>query len=327
MTIRRAVFRAFCASFMPLGLVLEVPAFAQQDYPGRAIRLITPAAQGGTTDLLARVFGARLSDAFKQQVLVDNRASASGVIAGELTANAPPDGYTLLLAYHQHTINAALNPKLPYHPVTSFTPITQLTTAAQLLVVQASVPPRTLDEFVAWTKTFPGALNIGSAGIGSGGHLAGELYKLMTGVKAEHIPYKGSGPALMALLAGEYHFNFAGMQAAQPHVRSGRLRAIAVTAPKRIAALPELPAMAETLPGFEVVGWYGIVGPANLPRPIVTRLHGELIRILNQPDVRERIVADGSEPVGSMPDEFRQFMLDDLAKWAKVVKESGAKLD
>jgi tripartite-type tricarboxylate transporter receptor subunit TctC len=312
---------------MTLGLALDMPAFAQQDYPNRPIRLITPAAPGGTTDLLARVFGARLSEALKQQVIVDNRASASGVIAGELTASAPPDGYTLLLAYHQHTINAALNPKLPYHPVNSFTPITQLTTAGLLLVVQASAPPRNLDEFIAWTKSYPGALNIGSAGIGSGGHLAGELYKLMTGVKAEHIPYKGTGPALMALLAGEYHFNFAGIQAAQPHARSGRLRALAVTAPKRVAALPELPAMAEALPGFEVVGWYGVVGPANLPKPIVARLHDELVKILNRPDVRERIVADGSEPSGSTPEEFREFMLADLAKWAKVVKESGAKLD
>ena len=327
MRIRRAVFRTTCAFLIPLCLIPGAPADAQQDYPVRPIRLITPAAQGGTTDLLARVFGARLSDAFKQQVVVDNRASASGVIAGELTANAPPDGYTLLLAYHQHTINAALNPKLPYHPVNNFTPITQLTSAAQLLVVNASAPPRNLEEFIAWTKGFPGALNVGSAGIGSGGHLAGELYKLMTGVKAEHIPYKGSGPALMALLAGEYHFNFAGMQAAQPHVRSGRLRAIAVTAPRRVAALPELPAMAEALPGFEVVGWYGVIGPANLPRPIVARLHAELVRILNQPEVHERIVADGSEPVGTTPEEFRQFMLADLAKWARVVKESGAKLD
>src|SRR5450830_778608 len=248
MKSRRCNFHVVSVFVMALGLVAcPAPGLAQQDYPSRPIRLITPAAPGGTTDILARVFGARLSEALKQQVIVDNRASASGVNAGELTANAPPDGYTLMLAYHQHTINAALNPKLPYHPVTSFTPITQLTTAALLLVVQASAPPRTLNEFIAWTKSYPGALNVGSAGIGSGGHLAGELYKQMTGVKAEHIPYKGSGPALMALLAGEYQFNFAGIQAAQPQVRSGRLRALAVTAPRRIAALPELPAMAEAL--------------------------------------------------------------------------------
>jgi len=319
--------RVFCLFFVFLGLAVGAQALAQQDYPSRPIRLITPAAQGGTTDLLARVFGARLAEVFKQQVVVDNRASASGVIAGELTANAPPDGYTLLLAYHQHTINAALNPKLPYHPVNSFTPITQLTSAALMLVVNPATPVRSLEEFLSWTRNYPGPLNYGSAGNGSGGHLAGELYKLMTGVKAEHIPYKGSGPAMMDLVAGQYHYNFAGIQGAQTLVRSGKLRALAVTAPRRLAALPDLPAVAEMLPGFEVVGWYGVIGPANLPGPIVTRLHEELAKVLGQPEVRERIVADGSEPIGSTPGEFRQFMLADLAKWAKVVKQSGAKLD
>ncbi len=308
-------------------LALALPAAAQEDYPSKPIRLVTPAAQGGTTDILARVFGAKLTEAFKQQVLVDNRASASGVVGGEIVAKAPPDGYTLLLAYHQHTVNAALNPRLPYHPVNSFTPIMQLTSAAQLLVVNAASPPRTLEEFIAWTKGYPSSLNFGSAGIGSGGHLAGELYKQMTGVKAEHVPYKGSGPALVALLGGEYQFNFAGLQAAQVQVRAGRLRAIAVTSPKRVASMPDVPAMAEALPGFEIVGWYGVLGPANLPAPIVAKLHAELLKALNSPDVRERIVADGSEPVGNTPEAFRQFLLADAAKWAKLVKESGAKMD
>jgi tripartite-type tricarboxylate transporter receptor subunit TctC len=297
------------------------------DYPSRPIRLITPAAPGGTTDILSRLVGARLTDVFKQQVVVDNRASASGVIAADITAHAPPDGYTLFMAYHQHTVNAALNPKLPYHPVNDFTPITQLTRAGLMLVVHPSTPVKNLKEFIDWTKNFKGALNFGSAGNGSGGHLAGELYKLMTGVKAQHIPYKGSGPALIDLAAGQYHFNFAGMQASQAFVKSGKLRALAVTAPKRVAALPDLPAVAEVLPGFEVVGWYGIVAPAKLPRPILTRLHDEIVKIIHQPEVRERIVADGSEPVGSTPEEFRQYMLADLTKWAKLVKESGAKLD
>jgi tripartite-type tricarboxylate transporter receptor subunit TctC len=308
-------------------LALSGPVLAQETYPSKPIRLITPAAQGGTTDILARVFGAKLSEVFKQQVLVDNRASASGVVAGDIVANAPPDGYTLLLAYHQHTVNAALNPKLPYHPVNSFTPITQLTSAGLMLVVNVASPPKTLEEFIAWTRGYQGALNFGSAGIGSGGHLAGELYKQMSGVKAEHVPYKGSGPALTALLGGEYQYNFAGIQAAQAQVRGGRLRALAVTTPKRIAAIPDLPAVAEALPGFEVVGWYGVIGPAKMPEPIVARLHAELIRILNLPEVRDRIVLDGSEPVGNSPEAFRQFMLADLAKWAKLVKESGAKLE
>jgi len=312
-------------SALLLFLALAAPSQAQQDYPTRPIRLITAAAQGGTSDILARTFAVHLTEALRQPVVVDNRASASGVIAGELTANAPPDGYTLFLAYHQHTVNAALNPKLPYHPVNSFTPITQLTTAG--LMLDPATPVTNLREFVDWTKSFKGQLNYGSAGIGTGGHLAGELYKMMTGVKAEHIPYKGSGPALMDLLAGQYHFNFAGMQAAQTQVRAGKLRALAVTAPKRLAVLPDLPAVAEALPGFEVVGWYGVIGPAGLSRTIVARLHDEFVKVLNRPDVRERIVADGSEPAGTTPEEFRLFMLADLAKWAKLVKESGAKLD
>jgi tripartite-type tricarboxylate transporter receptor subunit TctC len=310
-----------------LGLAFGSAALAQQDYPNRPIRLITPAAQGGTTDILARIFGAKLSEVFKHQVVVDNRASAAGVIAGQMTATAAPDGHTLLLAYHQHTVNAALNPNLPYHPVDSFTPITQLTSAGLMLVVNPSAPVNSLAEFVAWTKNFKGALNFGSAGIGSGGHLAGELYKLMTGVKAEHIPYKGAGPAMADLIAGQYHFNFSGLQGAQVQVRAGRLRAIAVTTPKRLAAIPDMPAMAEALPGFEVVGWYGVIAPANMPKPLVAKLHEELVKILNQPDVRSRIESDGSEPVGSSPEEFRRFMRADMDKWAKLVKESGAKLD
>lgn len=313
------------ALLLSLGLALGGSALAQDDYPNKPVRLITPAAQGGTTDLLARLFGARLSDVFKQQVLVENRASASGVIAGEMVAKAAPDGYTLILAYHQHTVNAALNPKLPYHPVNDFTPITQLTSAGLMLVVHPSAPPKTLAEFIAWTRDHPGPLNFGSAGIGSGGHLAGELYKQMTGVKAEHIAYKGAGPAMMDLVAGQYHYNFSGLQGAQTLIRGGKLRGLAITTPNRVPSLPEVPAVAEALPGFEVVGWYGVLAPANLPRLLLTRLHAELIRILNAPDIRERIVADGSEPVGSSPEEFRQFMLADTAKWARVVKASGAK--
>jgi tripartite-type tricarboxylate transporter receptor subunit TctC len=300
---------------------------ADNNYPNRPVRFITPAAPGGTTDILARLFSARLTEVFRQQFIVDNRASANGVIAAELTKNSPPDGYTLFLAYHQHTVNAALNPKLPYHAVNDFTAITQLTRAGLMLVVHPSNPAKTVKEFVEWTKTFQGPINFGSAGNGSGGHLAGELYKLVTGIKAQHIPYKGSGPALTALAGGEYHFNFAGMQAAQGLVRGGKLRGLAVTAPKRVAALPDMPAMSEVLPGFEVVGWYGVMAPPKMPKALLTRLHTEIINVLNRPDTRERILADGSEPVGSSPEEFRRFLLADLDKWAKVVKMSGARLD
>jgi len=311
-----------------LGVLCAVALTAQgQDYPARPIRLLTPAAPGGTTDLLARLFGAKLSEAFAQQVIVDNRASASGVIAGEITAKAPPDGYTLMLAYHQHTVNAALNPNLPYHPVNDFTPITQLTTAGFLLVVNPASPPQNLAEFIDWTKKAQAPLNFGSAGLGTGGHLAGELYKQMTGVKAQHIPYKGTGPSLVDLMGGRYDFTFAGLVGAQVQVRAGKLRAIAITTPKRIAAMPELPAVAEALPGFEVVGWYGVIAPAGMPAPLVKRLHDELVRELALPDVKSRIAADGAEPAGTASEDFRAFMAADLAKWAKLVKESGAKLD
>lgn len=315
-------------SVLVMALAVGVaPAAAQQDYPNRPIRLLTPAAPGGTTDFLARLFGAKLSDVFKQQLVVDNRGSAAGVIAGELTANAAPDGYTLLLAYHQHTVNAALLSKLPYHPVNSFTPITQITAAGLLLVMNPSSPPKNLKEFVEWTRNFKGALNFGSAGIGSGGHLAGELYNLMAGVKAQHIPYKGTGPALIDLMAGQYHYNFTGLTGGTTLMRAGKLRGIAVTMPKRVAAFPDIPAVAEALPGFEIVGWYGVIGPAKLPKPIVTRLHDEFVKVLKQRDIHERILEVGAEPVGSTPEQFRKFLHADVAKWAKIVKESGAKLN
>jgi len=302
-------------------------AAAADNYPSRPIRLITPAAPGGTTDFLARLVGAKLGEALKQQVVVDNRASASGVIAAELTAHSPPDGYTLFVAYHQHTVNAALNPKLPYKVLDDFTPITQMTAAGLLLLVNPSSPAKTLKEFVDWTRNFKGPLNFGSAGIGSGGHLAGELYNLMAGVKAQHIPYKGTGPALIDLIGGQYQYNFAGLAGAVPMMKSGKLRGIAVTTPKRLAALPDVPAMAEALPGFEIVGWYGIFGPAKMPKPLVTRLHDEIVKVLQRQDVKDIIAGDGAEPVGNTPEQFRKYLDADVAKWAKLVKESGAKLN
>jgi tripartite-type tricarboxylate transporter receptor subunit TctC len=314
-----------CAALL-MSAAAALPAAAQGEFPNRTIRLITPAAPGGTTDILSRLVAAKLTETMGQQVIVDNRASASGVNAGEITARAAPDGYTLLLVYHQHTINAALNAKLPYHPVNDFTPISQLTSAGLFLVVNPSTPAKTPKEFLDWTRSLKGSINFGSAGIGSGGHLAGELYNLMAGIKAQHIPYKGSGPALADLVGGQYHYNFAGMQAAQSLVRAGRLRGIAVSNPKRIAAMADVPAMAEVLPGFELVGWYGIAGPAKMPKPLVSRLNTELLKFLAMPDVRERILADGSEPVGNDPETFRKYMLADMIKWAKLVKESGAKL-
>jgi len=311
----------FARAVIVLAVVLApVLAHAQSNYPNRPIRLITPAAPGGTTDILARLFGARMSETFKQQVVVDNRASASGVNAAEIVARAPADGYTLFLPFIQHTVNAALNPNLPYKVVDDFTPVSQLTAGGMMLLVPVSSPVKNLKEFMEWSKGYKGALNYGSAGLGSGGHLAGELYNQMAGVKAQHIPYKGAGPAMIDLVGGQYQFGFAGMQGSQVLVRAGKLRALAVTTPKRVSVLPDLPTMAEVLPGFDVMGWYGVLGPARLPKDIVAKLHDELVRILALPDVRERILADGSEPVGSTPEVFRKYLLADAAKWAKLIK-------
>ena len=308
---------------------VTVPTRAAQEdaasYPSRSVRFITPAAPGGTTDFLARLFSQKLTENLKQQFIVDNRASASGVLAGELTANAAPDGYTLFVPYHQHTINYALMSKLPYHPVNDFTPITQLTAAGLMLVVHPSSPPKNLKEFIDWTKNYKGSLNFGSAGIGSGGHLAGELYKLVTGVKAEHIPYKGTGPATTALLGQEYQFNFMGLTSATSFVANGRLKAIAVTTLKRLKSNPDIPTMDESgLPGFEVVGWYGVFAPAKLPKPLLTKIHDELIRAMKDPMVQKAIFDQGAEPVGNSPEEFRKYLLADMEKWRKVVKASGA---
>ena len=296
------------------------------NYPARPVRFITPAAPGGTTDILARLFSDRLTRNLKQQFIVDNRASASGVLAAELTTNAAPDGYTLFLPYHQHIINAALLPKLPYHPIDDFTPITQLTSAALLLVVHPATPAKDFKEFLTWAKGYKGALNFGSAGIGSGGHLSGELFKLMTGVQAVHIPYKGTGPALAALLAQEYHFNFMGLAAGSRMAATGKLRALGITSAKRAPGLPDIPTIAEQgLPGFEVEGWYGVMGPKNMPPALVQRLHGELIKIMHTPEMQKTLVNMGSTAIGSTPQEFRKYLVGDLDKWSKVVKASGAK--
>ena len=300
-------------------------AVAADNYPSRPIRIITPAAPGGTTDYLARLLSARLTEVWKQQAIVDNRASASGVNAAEITKNSAPDGYTLFLVYHQHTVNAAIIPKLPYHPVNDFTPISQMTEAALLLIVNPSHRAKSLKEFVDWSKASKEPINYGSAGIGSGGHMAGELYNLMAGIKAQHIPYKGTGPAIIDLIAGQYHFNFAGLAGALVQTRSGKLRGVAVTAPKRLKALPDIPAMAEALPGFEIVGWYGLAAPANLPKPLIAKIHAETVAYVKSPEFIKRASADGAEPVGSDPETFRQFMLADMKKWAEVVKRSGAK--
>lgn len=319
--------RGVTAALAVLGLVVPAASvLAADSYPTRPVRIVTPAAPGGTTDFLARLLAAHLTKAWNYQAIVDNRGSASGVNGAEIVQQSAPDGYTLLIPYHQHTVNAALIPKLPYHPVNDFTPITQMTAGGLLLVVNPSHPAKTAKDFVQWTKTTKDLVNFGSAGIGSGGHLAGELYKLMTGTKAQHIPYKGTGPASIALIQGEYHYNFMGLTGAFTQVRAGKLRAIAVSGGKRIKAAPDVPALAEVVPGFEVVGWYGVVGPAKLPKPLLNKIHAEIANYVKSPEFGKVAEANGSEAVTNSPEQFRQFMLDDMKKWSDVVKSAGIKM-
>jgi tripartite-type tricarboxylate transporter receptor subunit TctC len=307
-----------------LGLAIPVaPAQAADNFPSRTVRLITPANPGGTTDFLARLLSVHLTKIWGQQAIVDNRGSASGVNAAEITKNSAPDGHTLFMVYHQHTVNAGLIAKLPYHPVNDFTPITQMTEGGLLLVVNPSHPAKNAKEFVQWAKTTKEPINFGSAGIGSGGHLAGELFKLMTSSPGQHIPYKGTGPAVVGLLGGEYHYNFMGLTGAFAQVRSGKLRAIAVSTLKRIPTAPDVPAMSEVVPGFEVVGWYGVMGPAKMPKPLVDKIHAGILSLVNAPEFAKIMRDNGSEPRSSSPEELRQFMLADMKKWADVVKRAG----
>ena len=309
-----------------LGLAVSMaPAQAADNYPTRSVRIITPAAPGGTTDFLARLLAVHLTNTWSQQAIVDNRGSASGVNGAEITKNAAPDGYTLFMPYHQHTVNAALIAKLPYHPVNDFTPISQMTEGGLLLVVNPSHPAKNAKEFMQWAKTSKDPINFGSAGIGSGGHLAGELFKLMAGTQAQHIPYKGTGPAITGLLSGEYHFNFMGLTGAFGQVRAGKLRAIAVSTAKRLPTAPDVPALSEVLPGFEVVGWYGVAGPAKLSKPLVVKIHAAIVSLVKSPDFIKTMRNNGSEAVSSMPEAFRQFMLDDMKKWGDVAKRAGIK--
>jgi tripartite-type tricarboxylate transporter receptor subunit TctC len=297
-------------------------------FPNRPIRFIIPAPPGGTTDILGRLVGQHLTEVFKQQVVVDNRGGAGGVVAAEITAKAAPDGYTLLVAYTSHTINATLNPKVPYRPVDDYRPITQATRAGLVLVVNLQLPVKSVQELIAYGKANPGKLNFSSAGNGSGGHMAGELLKMMTGIKAQHVPYKGTGPSLIDLAGGQVQMSFAGMVPVQPLIRSGRVRALAVTTAQRIPSLPDLPTVAESgVPGFEVVGWYGFLAPAGVPKPIVAKFHTEIVKVLRDPEVTRRLTTDGAEIVASAPDEFEKFLRADIVKWAKVVKASAAQLD
>ena len=311
------------------GCAAAQTAFAQTaPFPNRPLRFIVGFAAGGSTDIIARVVAQKLTEALQQSVVVDNRAGANGNIAAEATAKALGDGYTMLMAANGLTINASLYKNLPYNPLTDFAPITQVAVIPNVLVVHPSLPVNSVRELVALARARPGQLTHGSSGTGSPGHMAGELFKMMTGVKFVHVPYKSSAQALIDVLAGNIQIAFPTSFVAMPQIKTGKLRALGVTGIKRSPSLPELRTLDEAgVRGYEVVGFYGIVAPAGTPPEIVARLNREITKILRMPDVEARLLRDGAEPVASTAAEFRTYIEADVRKWAKVIAAAGLRFE
>lgn len=301
---------------------------AAQSYPSRAIRIVVPFPAGGTSDILARAVGQKLTEEWKQPVIIDNRPGASANIGAELVVKSPPDGYTLLLASTIHTINPSLYSKLGYDPVRDFTPVTLIAATSQVLAVHPSLPVKTVKELVAYAKKRPGQINYSSAGNGSQPHLTAELFKARTGIDIVHVPYKGAPPAMNDLLAGHVALSFATAPSAVPHAKSGKLRALAVSTAKRISALPDVPTIDESgVPGFEASGSNGLVGPAGMPAPVVEKLNAAVIRIVKEPAMSRFLSEQGADPYTTTPAEYAAYIKAEVAKWAKAVKDSGARVD
>jgi tripartite-type tricarboxylate transporter receptor subunit TctC len=296
------------------------------DYPNRPIRLLVPYAPGGPVDISARIVAQKLTDAFGQQVIVDNRAGGGGNIAVEIVAKSAPDGYTLLMgANGTNAINPSLYPKLAVDPVRELAPLGLVASSPMILVAHPSLPAGSVKELVALAKAKPGTINFASSGSGSTAHLSSELLKMMAGVQIVHIPYKGAGPALTDLVAGQTQFMITGVSSTLPFVKSGKLKALGVSSEKRLAILPDVPTVAEALPGYEVITWYGVFAPVATPKPITEKLAEALKRIVASPDAKERFAALGADANYLPPDQFAAMIRTETAKWAKVIRESGAK--
>jgi tripartite-type tricarboxylate transporter receptor subunit TctC len=315
------LFAAFAA-----GITLSAYA---QSYPTKPVRLVVPFPAGGTTDILARIIGQELSKNLKQPVVVDDRPGAGGNIGSDMVAKAAPDGYTLVMgAVGTHAINASLYKKMLYDPVKDFAPVVLVATVPNVLVVPASLRVNSVKELIAYGKANPGKLDFGSSGNGTSIHLSGELFKSMTGINMRHVPYKGSAPAVTGLLGAEVQMMFDNLPSSLPHIRVGKLKALGVTSAKRSAALPNVPTIAEAgVPGYEVTSWFGILAPKGTPPDIVAKLNGEVVKILESPETKKRILEQGAEPVGGTPERFAALIKSEVPKWAKLVKDSGAKVD
>jgi tripartite-type tricarboxylate transporter receptor subunit TctC len=296
-----------------------------QGYPTRPIRMLVPFSAGaGVTDIMARLVGQHLSAGLGQPVVIENRPGAGGIPGMEAASKAAPDGYTLLMTNVILAVNSYLYPKLPYDPVKDFMPVTLVNTAPLMLVVHPTVAANSVKELIAYAKAHPGELSFGSGGVGSTPHLSGELFKSLSGIDALHVPYKGGAPALADLVAGQLAFMIENVPGTLPLVKDGKLRALAITSRHRSPLVPDLPTMEEAgVPGYEVVGWNGIVAMTGTPPEIVARLHAEVAKILRSPEVKQKMVALGAQPVGSTPDEFAAFIKAEMARWGKIIKEKG----
>ncbi len=302
-------------------IVAMTPAFGDT-YPSKPVRIVVPFAPGGSTDILARTIAQKLTETWKQQVLVDNRAGANGIIGADLVAKAAPDGYNLVMgSIGTHATNASLYSKMPYDTLRDFSPISLAALVELVLVVHPSLPAHSVKELIALAKAQPGKLDYASGGQGASQHLAMELFQYMTGVKMIHVPYKGSGPALPDLLSGQAPIMFADMPLVSQYIKADRLRALAVANKTRNRALPKVPTVAEAgVPGYYATAWYGLFAPGATPAPIVTKLNTEVVRILHAPDVQERLRGIGADPVGDTPQEFREFQRSEMERWAKVIR-------
>jgi tripartite-type tricarboxylate transporter receptor subunit TctC len=312
-----------------LAILAPHAAAAADAYPAKPLRFVVAFPPGGGTDIIARSIAQKLAERIAQQVVVDNRPGAGGNIGTDMVAKSAPDGYTLLMgSAGPLAINASLFGKMPFDPIKDLAPVTLAASTPNVLVVHPALRAATLKELIALAKARPGEINFASSGHGTPAHLAGELFNLMAGVKMVHVPYKGAAPALADLLGGQVQIMFSTMPPALPHVRDGKLRALAVTSAKRSPAAPELPTVDETaLPGFEANTWHGVVVPAGTPGAIVARLNREIVAILHLPDVVERFSSQGAEALGSTPEEFAAYIKSETLKWAKVVRDSGAKAE
>jgi tripartite-type tricarboxylate transporter receptor subunit TctC len=308
-------------------MVAAAPALGQS-YPTKPIRIVAPSTPGDAPDVIARLVADKLSAALGQQVVVDNKPGAGGVVGSESVAKSAPDGYTLIMGNAgSHGINAAVYSRLPYDIQRDFAPVSQVAIAPNVMVINPSVPANSVAEFIAYAKSQPGKLSYASGGNGSSAHMSMELFKAMAGIDVQHIPYKGSSPALTDLIGGQVAVFIGNMPPTVPHIKAGKLRALAVTTKARSALMPELPTIADTLPGYETVAWFGVLAPAGTPPDIVNRLSVEIGRIARSPEMREKLVAMGAEPVGGTPEEFKAVIDRDIAKWKPLAQKVGIKVD